>query len=142
MYSQFYNIDLLNTNFYIPSGDKNDNVAMDPVRWWPSGVPQSAAIVGTAVATFAALSRIPGVSGRLRVLGALGSAGVSANTITYNSALENSLGFNRFMWGLTEYRKSGTWPSLEKVSQDVSDTTLDKFANDALKNADNILLKK
>lgn len=55
----------------IPSGDKNDSIPMDPVRWWPSGVPQGWTIVGTALATFGALSKIPGVSPRARVLGAL-----------------------------------------------------------------------
>jgi len=62
----------------------------------------------TALATFSVLSKIPVVSPRLRVLGALSSAGVTAGQITYQSAVENSVGFNRLMWGLSEYRKTGT----------------------------------
>ena len=83
IYSTYYTIDL----FYnvIPSGDKNDSIPVDPVRWWPSGVPQGWTIIGTAIFTYVTLSKIPGVSPRLRVLGSLGSAGVSAGQITYHS---------------------------------------------------------
>jgi hypothetical protein len=42
-------------------------------------------------------TKLPGVSPRLRVLGALGSAGVTSAHITYHSVLENSLGLNRLM---------------------------------------------
>nr|QWO71373.1 DNA polymerase [Termitomyces sp. DKA64] len=109
---------------------------MDPPRWWPSGVPQGWAIVGSALTTFVVLSRIPGVSPRGRVLGALASGGVSVSQITYNSAIENSLGFNRFMWGLSEYRRTGVWPSLEHISKTTSDKQITDFANEAMKHSD------
>jgi hypothetical protein len=120
----------------LPGGDKNDSSPMDPVRWWPSGVPQGWAIVGTALATFTVLSKIPGVTPRLRVLGALGSAGVSASQITYQSTVENSVGFNRLMWGFTEYRRSGIWPSIDQVSKQLTETQLKDFTNEAIKHAD------
>jgi hypothetical protein len=95
IYSYYYTYELYSN--VLPLGDKNDNTPMDIVRWWPSGVTQGWAIVGTALATFTALSRIPNISPKLRFLGALGSAGVTASQITYHSAVENSVGFNRLM---------------------------------------------
>lgn len=65
----------------IPSGDKNDLLPMDPVRLWPSGVPQSMAIIGTALATYTLLSRVPAVNARTRVLASLAGAGVSGGAI-------------------------------------------------------------
>lgn len=135
LYSQFYNFELLSN--YVPSGDKNDNLPMDPVRWWPSGVPQGMSIIGTALATFGVLSRMPGVSPRIRVLGALGGAGVTATQVTYHSAVENSVGFNRLMWGVSEYSKTGAWPSLDKIASDTTDSTIKDFTTEALKHADN-----
>ena len=116
----------------IPSGDVNDKIHVDPVRWWPSGVPQATSVVGTALATYLALSKMPGVSPRLRVLGSLGSAGVTATQITYHSAIENSVGFNRFMWGFSEFRRTGNWPSLDQPS----DNKLTEFVNEAIKQAE------
>jgi hypothetical protein len=120
---------------FIPDGKSNDTLPMDPVRWWPSGVPQGWSVVGTALATFAALSKLPNVSPRLRVLGALGSAGVTATQITYHSAVENSVGFNRLMWGITEYRKNGVWPSIDQVANKTNDTQINDFASEAIKHA-------
>jgi hypothetical protein len=40
---------------------------MDPARYWPSGVPQSATIIGSMLAVYKVLSTIGGVSLRLRV---------------------------------------------------------------------------
>jgi hypothetical protein len=133
-YSHYYTIDLFSN--VLPSGEKNDSIPMDPVRWWPSGVPQGWTVMGTALATFGALSRIPGVSSRARVLGALGSAGVTATQITYHSAVENPVGFNRLMWGLSEYRRTGLWPSLEQVGNNINDNKINEFATEAIKHAD------
>nr|AYE93238.1 hypothetical protein C0995_000067 [Termitomyces sp.]AYE93254.1 hypothetical protein C0995_000066 [Termitomyces sp.] len=133
LYSQGY------SNYYLnilPQGESSDSVPMDPPRWWPSGVPQGWAIVGTALATFGVLSRMPGVSPRGRVIGALASGGVSATQITYNSAIENSLGFNRLMWGLSEYRRTGVWPSLEHISKTTTNKQITDFANEAMKHSD------
>lgn len=131
IYSSFYTIEMC--PHFIPSGDKNDAIPVDPVRWWPSGVPQGWTVIGTALASYVALSKIPGVSPRFRVLGSLGSAGVSASQITYQSAIENSVGFNRLMWGLSEYRKTGSWPSIDKINDD---NKVNEFVGEALKHAD------
>ena len=121
----------------LPDGNKNDTVPMvrQRVKWWPSGVPQGWTTIGTALATYGALSKLPGVSPRLRVLGALGSAGVTTANITYHSALENSLGFNRLMWGLSEYKKTGSWPSLEQT-KNITENQLKDFNTEAAKSVD------
>ena len=131
--SQIFGVDLV--SYVIPNGESTDLPnKVDPVRWWPSGVPQSISIVGTGLATFMALSKMPGISPRLRVLGALGVSGVSASTITYHSAIENSVGFNRLMWSYSEYKRTGSWPSIDTVNN-VSKTTMDSFVSEALKSA-------
>lgn len=132
-YSYFSNPDLF--SYVIPNGDKNDSIPMDPVRWWPSGVPQGWGVVGTGIGVFAALSKVPGVSPRARLLGALAGAGVSASQITYHSALENSVGFNRMMGGLTEYRRTGVWPSIDRMNT-VDSKILDEVVNNAAKSVD------
>ncbi|KIM35143.1 hypothetical protein M413DRAFT_32727 [Hebeloma cylindrosporum] len=66
----------------------------DPVRWWPTGVPQGASVVGGAIATYAALSKFGGVNPRVRAALALGVAGISTTAITTQTILENSVGFN------------------------------------------------
>ena len=134
IYSQYYSVEWYFN--MMPGGDKNDSYPMDPVRWWPSGVPQGWAIVGTALATFSVLNKIPGLNPRLRVLGALGSAGVTAAQINYHSAIENPVGFNRLMWGMTEYRRTGVWPSIDQVASKISDTQIKDFTSEALKHAD------
>ena len=118
------------------AGDKIDSIPIDPVRWWPSGVPHWWSIVGTGIATFGVLSKIPNVSPRLRVLGALGSACVTASQVTYHSAIENPVGFNRLMWGLSEYRRTGSWPCIDQKVNNVSDKQVIEFANEVIKQAD------
>lgn len=129
-------------SYVLPKGNVNNNQPLDPVRWWPSGVPQGWTIVGTALATFGALRKIPGVSppptwGIGRVLGALASAGVSASQVTYHSAIENPVGFNRLMWGLSEFRRTGAWPNLEQVASATNDKQVNDFVTEAVKQADN-----
>nr|UZS78016.1 hypothetical protein [Lentinula edodes] len=122
-------------SYVIPSGESSSSGNVDPVRWWPSGVPQGWTIIGTGLATLAALSKMPGVSPRMRVLGALGASGVSAGSVTYHSAIEKPVGFNRFMWSLSKYQKTGEWPSIEQANQ-VSQTSMDSFIKDSMKHVD------
>jgi hypothetical protein len=84
-----------------------------PVRWWPSGVPQSRAVIGSGLLTYRTLSAL---SPRLRVITALGATGASAALITATSAIENSIGFNRFAYAWSVFNHSGEWPSIDKVS--------------------------
>jgi hypothetical protein len=108
------------------------------VRWLPSGVPQGWTIIGTGLATFGALTKIPGVSPRLRVLASLGASGVTAPNVTYHSAIKNPVGFNRFMWSITEYQRTGIWPSIEQVSQQA----VDKVVTESMKHVDNVVVDK
>lgn len=51
---------------------------------------------------------------RLRVIASVGAAGVSSGTMAYPSSIENPLGFNRFMYSVTEYSRTGLWPTYPK----------------------------
>ena len=141
IYFDIVNIDYIRNSiensylYVIPEGHSCDK-DVDPVRYWPSGVPQSWSIVGTGLATYTALSRLNNCSPRMRVLGALGSIGVSISTVFYQSAIENPVGFNRFMYGLSIYNKKSSWPSLEEIKQNVSDKDLDNFVKNNIAKAD------
>ena len=50
----------------IPDGNSSNNVPMDPIRWWPTGVLQSITVVGSMVGTYVALTKL-GVNPKLRV---------------------------------------------------------------------------
>ena len=108
----------------------NSNVPNPPsdiVRWWPSGVPQSGAAIATGIGAYVALSRVVGLTPRGRLVAALAAAGITTTNNIYYSALENSVGFNRFMWGITEHAKTGKWPSLDEAYRQNSDS-LSTFA--------------
>ena len=120
---------------YVPNGNPT-NEPTDPVRYWPSGVPQSVSIIGSGLAVFGVLSRIGNCSPRLRVLGALGASGVSASTIAYQSALENPVGFNIFMYGVSKLIETGKFPSLEEIKIGVSDKQLEDFIRGTIVNSD------
>lgn len=101
----------------------------DPVRPWPSGVPQGIGSVASALGAYAFLNRFSNLSPRTKVVGALVAGGVSTGHLLYNSTLENSVGFNRLMWGISEYKKTGSWPSLDMAYAE-SVANLEKFAVD------------
>ena len=122
-------------SFYIPEGNISDTNPTDPVRFWPSGVPQGMSIVGTGLLAFSVLSKLGNCSSRLRVLGALGTSGATATTIAYQSALENPVGFNRFVFGLTRFRETGKWPSLESIKNQVTETQISEFVLKHIKQA-------
>ena len=140
--------DLINFKFVLLTVNDNNQ---DPVRWWPSGVPQSSAIIGSMLGTFAVLSKL-NVNPRYRVLGSLSAStpwcGVSAGTITYTTplligdvgAVENSVGFNRLMFGWHTDRQTGKWPSPLKRADEIAanNTTkeIDSFVTETTKQAD------
>lgn len=120
---------LSNTELSISNNIPSSPVPQDPVRYWPSGVPQNVSIVGVGLATFAALGKLSNCSPRLRVLGALGAAGVSATTVVYQGAIENPVGFNRFMYGASQWLQTGTWPSLEQIQNSIPVNKVNEFAD-------------
>lgn len=124
LYSINYPIDIvLNVSSNSSSGI---NPPSDPVRWWPSGVTQGTTSVGMGIATYVFLGKMGGISPRFRALTALGAAGVTTTQILYKSALDNSIGFNRLMWGYSEYKKNKEWPSIDKAYSQ-SDSKLAEF---------------
>lgn len=120
---------------YIPNGESSP-LPQDPVRWWPSGVPQSIAVVGTMFGAFTALGKVAGCSPRLRVLATLGAGGVTSSHIMYHSAMENSIGFNRFMFSFHEYRATGKWPSFDEMVTRSEPSKVQSFLDSAAKEAD------
>jgi uncharacterized membrane protein len=99
------------------------NLPSDPVRWWPTGIfdPQAWAVIGSAVVTYKVLHAS---TPRLRILGALTASGASAATIGVTETIENSIGFNRFIYGWTEYNRTGAWPSIDHVGRTVPSKTV------------------
>ena len=112
----------------LPDAQPSDKT-QDPVRYWPSGVPQTVGVIGSGLAAFHALNKVSNINPRFKVLGALGAMGASASVTAYHSAIENPMGFNRFMFGWTEYLKTGNWPSLDKVQSQVPDKDVNEWVN-------------
>lgn len=102
-----------------PGSSAGSNFPSDPVRYWPSGVPQSTSIVASGVATYMAL-RKAGVSPRVGAIFALGAGSVSASVVTVQSIIGNPVGFSRFMSGLIHYRETKKFPSLKYLNQNPS----------------------
>lgn len=142
VYSYFNSYEGIYSSCVIPSGSSDDSVPMDPVRWWPSGVPQSAAIIASGLAVFKTLQSVSKVSPQLRVLASLAAAGATGTNIAYHSAKENPLGFNRFMWGLSEYNKTGTWPSLDSIKSAANDSVVNAFVENTVKSSDSNTVEK
>ena len=56
-------------------------------------------------------------------------------TISYHSAIENPVGFNYFMYGLTEYRRTGNWPNLAQMQKNVmSESKVSEWASKTMEN--------
>ena len=145
-----FNLDYSNTSnfniynlFAVPEG-LSSNAPQDPNRRWPAGVPQSMAIFGTMAATFGALSQTPGISPRLRIITSLGAGGITATNIAYHSAIENSIGFNRFMWSLNVSASTGKWPSIDETyaPKNATEEQVKGFIEKAVDKADQTIVNK
>lgn len=79
----------------------------DSVRWWPSGLPQTWAIIGAALALY----RIFPGSTRVKAIASFGSLGITAPATVYFHAVENPNGFNRLMFSWMKYKQTGSWPA-------------------------------
>ena len=91
----------------------------DPVRWWPSGTPQSWGIIGAAIAAYRTIPGDP----RRKTIAAFTAIGISAPIAVFSMAVENPYGFNRLMYSWTEYRRTGLWPS--NIPSQPKDSTVD-----------------
>lgn len=122
---------ITNSILNLKDGDNNQGVQFpqDPVRFWPSGTTQTAATIGASMLVYRGLAN---VNPRLRVLAALGVGGFSTANMMYHSAIENPYGFNRFMYGLNTYFKTGQYPSLPDSSWNESNPTVKNFEKEAV----------
>lgn len=136
---KLYSFGFVETNFlnYIPEGQAS-STPQDPNRWWPSGVPQSIVVMGSMIGAFAALGKVHGITPRMRVLASLGAGGVTGANVAYHSAIENSMGFNRFMFSLNRAKRTGEWPSIDEMytNSKASDESVEQFCNQAVSQAD------
>ena len=78
----FYSLDMAG-NQSVPTTNPN---SQDSVRWWPSGIGQTWAVLGGACLLY---RTVPG-SPRVKAIAALGSLGVSIPTMVLNPAIENT----------------------------------------------------
>lgn len=99
----------------------------DPVRWWPSGVPQAWAVIGSGLITFRTLG---GLNPRARFIASLSAMGASTSLVMYNSTL--IVGFNRFMFGLTEYNRTGRWPNIDNVQNNYTEERIESTLQKAI----------
>ena len=110
---------------------QNTPPAQDPVRWGPSGVPQTWTIIGTSLGIYRFLNASPP---RVRIMAAIGSMGVTAPTLVLINAIENPNGFNRLVYSWMEHRRTGRWSAtipnrvddihLEPISENMASETV------------------
>lgn len=115
-------------SYALPNGNPSEE-SVDPTSYWSTGVPQSWTIIGTGLATFKALGSLRNCSPRLRVLGALGSMGISTTTIVYHTAIEKPAGFTRFIYALTEVTNGRSWPSADIMTGRIPQETINTATN-------------
>lgn len=115
------NVNITPTSGSIPTSD--------PVRWWPSGVPQTWAVIGSGLLTYKTLAH---ANPRARAMAALAATGASTSLVILSSALENAVGFNRLMFGMTEYNRTGRWPSIEEINSKFSDQAVNTRLQEAI----------
>lgn len=109
--------------------DKNAPSAQDPIRFWPSGTPQTWGIIGTAALVYRGT---PGNT-KIKTFAALSSLGITIPLNVYFHAVENPNGFNRLMYSWTTHRQTGKWPVNipEVVSDSAIQTAIDASAAEA-----------
>lgn len=134
-----FNMDYFNNNLFSffggdetnSGGGSQSNPLTDPTSVWPKGIPQGYGVVGTGLGVYYALHRIGGLSPRGKVIAAISAMGTTT-AITFSTIiLENSVGFNRLMFGLTEYNRTKQWPSLDMIYKP-SDAEVNKSATETM----------
>ena len=134
IYSYFENFSNIGSEFVsyvLPNGAETNNsprYPTDPKVWWPQGLPQGTAPVAAALITYRALHGAPT---RLRVLASLGALGVSGTGITFHAILSQPIGFNRLAWGVSEWRRTGSWPNFDSPKSEF----VEKWADNMVSNA-------
>lgn len=116
------NIDLVRCMSTSSGSNPVVNSGQDPVRWWPSGVPQTWSIIGSSLAIYRFLPLPP----RLRAIYALGSMGITIPTMIIFNGIENPNGFNRLMYSFDYRLRTGVWPHPSLVPNVVEDRYIDQ----------------
>ena len=105
----------------------DNNQDLDHVRWWPSGTPQTWGVIGSAVAVY---RTVPGNT-KVKATAAVASLGISVPFAVWFHAVENPNGFNKLMYSMMEFKRTGIWPS--KIPNQVSDENLNPIIENAVK---------
>ena len=100
----------------------------ESVRWW--GVTQTCCVIGSAIATYILIPVNPG----LKTIASLGAIFISFFIIGFCCAVENPIGFNRFMYNLLS-TKNGTGLAPVKVGDKELNTATQKVAEEATKSS-------
>lgn len=82
------------------------NPIQDPIRFWPSGVPQTWGVIGAAALAYRGVSGTP----RIKAVAAIGTLGITVPTMLVSQAIDNPHGFHAFMYSLIYYKNHGIWP--------------------------------
>ena len=94
-----------NPEFLMLDESKNEK---NPIRWsQAAGVPQSWALLGTALVVY---RTIPG-NPRIKGLGALSTMAIMAPQMAYYHAVENADNFNKFIYSIMMLKNNKNWPT-------------------------------
>ena len=111
-------IDLSKYHIFKVTGNSGDGLNKIPVdfptdvsRYWPSGVPQSFALLSTVYGTYLGLSKLAIYSPAQRMVATMASAGVSLTVMSYFAAVDNPVGFHNFLYLISQYKQTGKIPS-------------------------------
>ena len=124
IYYIFVNIIFLDTNkIVLNMASNSSNVPVtntqDPVRWWPSGTTQSWGIIAGALAVYKVFPGSP----RYKAIAGLTTFGITIPSAVYFHAVENPNGFNRLMYSMVEYKRTGQWPASVPSNPDTDTMT-------------------
>nr|YP_009344392.1 hypothetical protein [Pleurotus eryngii]APT42207.1 hypothetical protein [Pleurotus eryngii] len=95
--------------FAFVNGENNNiqPIAQDPVRVFPTPLPQVWGTVGTAAAVHRTFTGNP----RIKALAALGSLGVSIPITIYSMAIENPNGLTTVLRAISYFKANKKWPA-------------------------------
>src|ERR1700761_9194808 len=81
--------------------------APDPRRFFPSYWPSQFGIIGSGVYVY---NRVQGPP-KVKAIAAVSALGISSAVTFYTMALDYPIGFNSYMYTVTEYMRTGLWPN-------------------------------
>ena len=122
-----YNIDFTNVCLM------TDN-QQDPVRWWPTGVPQTFCVIGRAALAYRG---VPG-SPRVKAVSAMGSLGVTVPILVFTNALENPKVYHRLLYSWIYNKNHGEFAPT--IPNQINNTELeDNAISKSIENSSSLL---